>query len=78
MSSFKVLVNGASIDRVFFEENVQEAKTYTWTEQPMAMALDHGHCIVCTITIPNSQSDKFFVSEGLLLCDSCYKNHLGH
>ena len=74
MNSSKVMVNGALMDKVFFEEAVREAKTYSWVEKPMATITDHGHCIVCTIALPNNQSDQVFVSGYLLLCDYCHKS----
>ena len=75
MSDSKVMVNSALMDKAFFEENVREAKTYAWVEKPMAMIADHGHCIVCTIALPNSQSNRVLVSGSLLLCDHCHRNY---
>lgn len=72
----KVMVNGALMDQAFFEENVQEARTYSWVKKPMATIAAHGHCIVCTIALPNNQSDRVFVSDSLLLCDHCHRNYL--
>lgn len=76
MSSSKVMVNGALMDKTFFEENVREANIYSWVEQPMSGLSDHGHCIVCTSALPNDQSCRVYVSVSLLLCDHCYRNYL--
>jgi predicted nucleic acid-binding Zn-ribbon protein len=76
MNSSKIMVNGALMEKEFFDENVNEAKTYSWVEKPMATIADHAHCIVCTIALPNSQSDRVFASGNILLCDHCYRNYL--
>ena len=76
MSSPKITVNGALMDKAFFEENIQEAKTYSWVEKPMTMITDHGHCIVCTIALPNNKSNWVFASGSLLLCDYCRRHYL--
>lgn len=76
MSSPKVMVNGALMDKAFIEENVREAKNYAWVEKPMVTIADHGHCIVCMIAVPNNQSDRVFTSGSLFLCDFCYRNYL--
>ena len=72
MSFSKIKVNGALIEKEFFEENIQEARAYSWVEQPMVKINDHSHCIVCTIALPNNESDRVFVSGSFLLCHSCY------
>lgn len=76
MSSPKTMVNGALMDKAFFEENVREARAYFWAEKPMATVIEHGHCIVCTIALPNNQNDRVFESDSLLLCDHCHRNYL--
>jgi predicted nucleic acid-binding Zn-ribbon protein len=76
MSSAKITVNGALMAKEFFEENVREAKTYSWIERPMNTITDHAHCIVCTIALPNNESDRVFLSGPLLLCDHCHRNYL--
>ena len=30
---------------------------------------DHSHCIVCTIALPNSESDDAHKAKSLFLCD---------
>jgi len=76
MNSTKIMVNGALMDKNFFEENIQEAKACSWEEKSMTIIANHGHCIVCAIALPNKKSDRFFASGSLLLCDHCYKNYL--
>ena len=73
----KVMVNGALMDKVFLDENIEEARSYSWEERPMSDISDHGHCIVCTIALPNDHSDKVFVSGSLLLCEHCYRLFVG-
>lgn len=76
MNSSKIMVNGALMDKDFFDENVREAKTCSWTEKHMITIGNHGHCVVCTIALPNNQSDRVFVSGAILLCDYCHRNYL--
>ena len=76
MGSSKIMINGALMDKEYFEENVREARTYSWVEKPMATISNHGHCIVCTIALPNGQSDRVFQCGGLLLCNHCRTNYL--
>lgn len=74
MSSNKIFVNGSELEKEFFEENVKEAKTYDWIEETELADSDHGHCIVCTISIPDGRSKKFYKSGSILLCHYCYTN----
>ena len=76
MNSTKITIDGALMDKQFFEENIQEAKGYSWEQKPMAMVHDHSHCIVCTTTLPNNQSNQVFVSGSLLLCDYCQRHYM--
>ncbi len=76
MGDSKIMVNGALMDKAFFEENVQEAKTYSWVKKPMTTIDDHGHCIACMIPLLNNKEKQVFTSENLLLCDHCYIKYI--
>ena len=69
-------VNGAKMDKDYFNENVQEAKQLTWKEVKMNSLKDHTHCIICTIAMPNNQSETAFQSNSLTLCSFCHSSYL--
>jgi len=69
-----VIVNGARIERSFLEENVSEAREYTWQRTRWEKANDHGHCIVCNVSI--SGSDVCYRSCGGWLCPYCFDRFL--
>ncbi len=67
-----VTVNGAMIERRFFEENLAEARRYTWTRgSPGGPAERHVHCIICNIAIA-LDGGEFYESAGGALCSYCY------
>ncbi len=65
-----IMVNGAKIERSFFEENVSEARSYSWIKTHWKAAEGHGHCMVCGLTI--SGKDICYRSKGGWLCGYCY------
>ena len=69
-------VNGAKIEETFLEENIAEAKTYKWECTQWSSDLDHSHCIVCTVAIPDKPGllAILYKSEGGWLCAYCYEN----
>jgi hypothetical protein len=71
MSSPKVVVNGALIDKDFLDENIREAKRYSWKRNSSNVLNDHAHCMICNSAI--SEEDKaLFVSENDYLCEYCF------
>lgn len=73
MQSF-VKINGAKIEKTFFDANVKEAKGYDWSLQKLPPSLKHAHCIICNITIEQGVTAR--KSRGGWLCDYCYDHFL--
>ncbi|MBN2584898.1 MAG: hypothetical protein JXL80_17675 [Planctomycetes bacterium] len=68
-------VNGARIEREFFEANVAEARSCGWERtECMGMTDDHEHCIVCTVAIGNEVAYR---SGCRWLCAYCYSHFVG-
>lgn len=68
-----VEVNGARIERTFFEENVCEARSYTWKQVEFPASSEHIHCIICGIAIGSRTAPTFFwESVGGPVCSYCY------
>jgi hypothetical protein len=65
-----VEVNGARIERSFLEENVAEARLYSWEPTRFRTVGGHGHCIVCGVSV--YRDDSCFRSEGGWLCPYCF------
>lgn len=65
-------VNGAHIEREFFEANVEEARSCDWEQvEDMGTTGDHHHCIVCEVAI----ADKPAYRSGFRwLCHYCYSH----
>lgn len=72
----KIIVNGALMDRTFFEDNVREAKRYYWEEVELDSLDSHGHCIICLNAIPTQRDEKVFKCNGLMLCDYCHTHFI--
>lgn len=72
----KMKINGALIEKEFFEENVKEVKEYIWYQTGSNAILDHQHCIICLIAISGKKSQVAWRSNNLWLCDFCHKNFL--
>ena len=65
-----VLVNGARIERGFFEENLAEARSCLWSPTRGMESGDHGHCLICGVML--NDHDEHHISENGLLCTHCY------
>jgi hypothetical protein len=76
MSVEKVNINGAEMDKCFFEDNLKEAKSLDWEKIDIGTIHDHSHCIACTTALPNSESSVAYRSKKLMLCSSCYETYL--
>ena len=62
--------NGGMIEKKFLEENIAEARNYTWTPSSELPGGDHGHCIVCMVAV--AKGEAFYRSENVLLCSHCH------
>lgn len=74
-----LVVNGARIEKAYFEENVAEAKTYAWEVARPQPEKGHVHCMVCGVTISADEDDRTalaYRSRGGWLCDHCYTNYV--
>lgn len=67
-----VMVNGARIERTFFEENVSEARRYNWLQTRWGNPNDHAHCMICGVVL--SRGDICYRSDGGWVCPHCYEN----
>jgi hypothetical protein len=67
-------VNGARIEKEFFEENVREARSCEWSEIRVSELRDHVHCMICGIAISPSlgTKHKLYKSNGGYLCSYCF------
>lgn len=66
-----VIVNGARIERTFLEANVAEARSYTWKRGQWDEPGEHGHCMICSISI--SEGDMCYHCKEGQLCPYCYE-----
>jgi hypothetical protein len=71
-----IKVNGATLDLDYFNENLDEAKSYSWTITDNSEIERHGHCIICGVAIPEKQSSFHYRSYNALLCSSCYFDYI--
>lgn len=69
-----VSVNGARIERSFLEENVSEARGYSWEKTYWQRPNDHGHCMVCNVEL--TDHDVCYRSEGGWLCPYCFERFM--
>lgn len=75
-SSDYVLVNGARIERRFFEENLEEARGLVWRNVDPATLVEHKHCLVCMKALPDDRDQRVFASGNRWLCGFCHSNFL--
>jgi hypothetical protein len=71
-------VNGAKIEKVFLDENIREAKTYSWKAIDASEIKDHAHCMVCWVTIDTKTqlSPAGFKSNCGYVCTYCHEHFL--
>lgn len=74
MTSKTITVNGAVMDRAFFEDNLTEARSIKWEVDTTGHRSDHHHCIVCTAPVIAESSVPVFRSGGRYLCSYCYEH----
>lgn len=71
-----ILINGSKMDRAYFQENLEEAKGYSWKVVSSASIEDHQHCIVCTKTVPDDKDVSLYNSKNIFLCRYCHEHYL--
>ncbi len=73
-----ITVNGARIEKEYFEANLQEAKGYNWNKIDHAKFSQHAHCMICGVTIdPKTPlASLSFKSKGGYICCYCYDHFL--
>lgn len=64
-------VNGAKIERSYFDDNVAEAREYDWLLVG-AISDDHVHCIVCDVAM--SRGKSAFRAGNKWLCRYCMEH----
>lgn len=66
-----ILVNGARVERTFFEDNLLEAKTCNWRPCERHPDKSHKHCLICGVASSES-SAAGWCSDVRWLCESCH------
>ncbi len=66
-----IIVNGAIIEKDYFEQNVIEAIQCEWVPVNVEHTEKHHHCLVCNVAF---NEGKAFRSGYRWLCDYCYDN----
>lgn len=75
----RVEVNGAKVERRFFEDCVREAKSYAWVKtDPGGIQNGHAHCIICNDIIDSNGCNYAvaYHSLGGWLCPMCYTEYV--
>jgi len=77
-----LIVNGARIEKIYFEEQVAETKKYTWEKYSCENELvSHHHCIICSVSVPSAEvstGETAYKSTGGYLCEYCHDNFYVH
>ncbi|MCH9636311.1 MAG: hypothetical protein S4CHLAM81_15420 [Chlamydiales bacterium] len=71
----QILVNGTRMDLAFFEDNLSEARSCTWTKVTSSSVEDHQHCIVCTAPL-SASTGSLYKSGHVFLCAYCHDHFL--
>ena len=71
-------VNGARVEKEFFDANVREARGYDWVETRASDLVEHVHCMICGVTInpPSPRAIRAYKSKGGYVCSYCYDHFL--
>ena len=67
-------INGAKMDRAYFEANIKEAKSALWNPAIIPREADHRHCLVCEIAM--SAGNHAFRSSTGWLCKVCFSGYV--
>lgn len=67
-------VNGARIEKSFFDENVAEAQSYDWGKSDLPLS-GHVHCMICGLAMPDPVRPEktAYKSRGGWVDEYCYE-----
>lgn len=68
-------INGARIEREFFNDNLKEAGQYVW-RTATELHDNHKHCLICQAAIANGE--VHLGSDGGVCCEFCAHAFLKH
>ncbi len=72
-----VEVNGARIEKSYFEKNVREARGYKWMKIRTTTLAKHVHCMICGVAIDSGSSTATaYASNGHCTCTYCHDHFL--
>lgn len=75
-----VYINGAKIEKGYFEDSVAEANNYKWSLKPFPKENDHAHCIICGLAVPERDKDDnaYYktTDRNFWLCHYCYEHFI--
>ena len=71
-------VNGAKLEKDYFDANVREAKGHNWSEMSAADLAEHKHCMICWAAIdPEPKSAVLiYASKRGFVCAYCWGHFL--
>jgi hypothetical protein len=69
-----VLVNGARMEKTFFDENVAEAKGCVWRPATVCEKIGHQHCMVCMNAIAVGEDARN--ADYRWICCYCYEHYI--
>lgn len=70
-----ILVNGARLEKSFFEANLVEARGCDWQPCVRRPEKPHKHCVVCGIASDES-AGVGWCSDTRWLCQSCHREFI--
>jgi len=71
-----VSVNGADMERSFFEDNVAEAKALDWRPSAPTSIEDHVHCIVCVKALRSMSLSMVDPLGHRYVCRYCFEHYV--
>jgi len=67
-----VMVNGARVERRFFDENLAEARSFRWEPVQLLVEGDHHHCLICGVVLGAELAHR---SIGGYACRGCFSTY---
>ena len=64
-----VEVNGARVEKSYFEANLVEARALDWRPATISVADDHQHCLICDVSLPHDTCAHR--ADGRWVCTYC-------